>query len=75
MVRTPPLARPPRRPDIHGAQHFEDLRADDLQRSDAEGQSSLRCIEYEQVMNMTIKTESPATRDLRRLVEERENTK
>ncbi len=31
MDRTPPLARPLRRPDIHGAQHFEDLRADDLQ--------------------------------------------
>ncbi len=31
MVRTPPLARPPRRPDIHGAQHVEVLRADVLQ--------------------------------------------
>ena len=31
MVRTPPLARPPRRPDLHGAQHVEDLRADDIQ--------------------------------------------
>jgi len=39
------------------------------------GNDSLRRIEYEQVMNITIKTESPATRDLRRLVEERENTK
>ncbi|MBO7462682.1 MAG: O-antigen ligase family protein [Bacteroidales bacterium] len=36
------------------------------------GNDSLRRIEYEKVMKMTIKTESPATRDLRRLVEERE---
>ena len=27
----PPLARPPRRPDIHGAQHVEDLCDNDLQ--------------------------------------------
>lgn len=33
---------------------------------------SLRRIEYEKVMRMTIKTESPATRDLRRLVETQE---
>ncbi len=36
------------------------------------GNDSLRRIEYEKVMNMTIKTESPATRDLRRLVEKKE---
>ena len=35
MVRTPPLARPPRRPDIHGAQHVEDLCDNDLQSADA----------------------------------------
>ncbi len=33
---------------------------------------SLRRIEYENVMTMTIKSESPATRDLRRLVEKKE---
>lgn len=36
------------------------------------GNDSLRRIEYENVMNMTIKTESPATRDLRRKVNIRE---
>ena len=36
------------------------------------GNDSLRRIEYENVMNMTIKTESPATRDLRKKVEEKE---
>ena len=36
------------------------------------GNDSLRRVEYENVMNMTIKTESPATRDLRRKVNIRE---
>ncbi|MBO7598475.1 MAG: O-antigen ligase family protein [Bacteroidales bacterium] len=36
------------------------------------GNDSLRRIEYEKVMRMTIKTESPATRDLRRNVNIRE---
>lgn len=36
------------------------------------GKDSLRRIEYKNVMKMTIKTESPATRDLRRLVEKKE---
>jgi len=31
MARTPSMARTARSPDIHGAQHVEDLCADDLQ--------------------------------------------
>ena len=38
------------------------------------GNDSLRHIEYENVMNMTIKAESPATRDLRNLVEKKEHS-
>ena len=31
MVRTPPMARPIRSPDIHGTQHVEDLCSDVFQ--------------------------------------------
>lgn len=35
MARTPSMARTARSPDIHGAQHVEDLCDNDLQGADA----------------------------------------